>query len=184
MMTPPDPDKDHSPNFHLNPSGCYLSGTVENGRGGDFCEYYFSPASGFTPGSPEKQKIHFTSTPRFDNHNHTPVTSRYENILEPRNLFPNPKLRSPPHYIHREWDGENTSPKRAYYTYALNEGYDSEEGEPKNQFENHYPYKQNYHSCQSAPEARHRQSWADSRSQGHIPDQYQGPPNYPLTGED
>ena len=61
---PLNPDKDPSPAYHLDPRGRYFAGTVEDGRGGDFCGYYFAPVQSLTLNPPEKKKIHFTSTPR------------------------------------------------------------------------------------------------------------------------
>ena len=81
----PDPDKQDSPVGHSNQNGRYFSGTVENGRSGDFCGYYFPSISGLTSEFSENRKVHPTSTPGWD-YNQTPLNSRYENVLEPRNL--------------------------------------------------------------------------------------------------
>ena len=38
-----EPIKESLPNPPLNPNGRYFSGTVENGKGGDFFGYYYMP---------------------------------------------------------------------------------------------------------------------------------------------
>ena len=38
-----EPIKESLPNPPLNPNGTYFSGTVENGKGGDFFGYYYTP---------------------------------------------------------------------------------------------------------------------------------------------
>ena len=40
-----EPIKESLPNPPLNPNGKYFSGTVENGKGGDFFGYYYMPSS-------------------------------------------------------------------------------------------------------------------------------------------
>ena len=51
-----EPIKESSPNPPLNPNGRYFSGTVENGKGGDFFGYYY--ASGHNGEVPVKRKTY------------------------------------------------------------------------------------------------------------------------------
>ena len=124
----PNPDKKDSPVGYSNQNRRYFSGTVENCRGGDFCGYYFPSTSGLTSEFSENRQIHPTSTPGWD-YNQTPLNSRYENVLEPRNLFPL-KLRSTPSYTQETRNGENAPSQRTCYRYTLNEGYHDERGNP------------------------------------------------------
>ena len=74
-----------------NPEGKYFSGTVENGRGGDFHGYYFYPAD--IPVGPREtpttDNIRPTSTPYWPNeHRLTPSGARPPREILPRKLFP------------------------------------------------------------------------------------------------
>ena len=74
-----------------NPEGKYFSGTVENGRGGDFHGYYFYPSD--IPIGPREppttDNIRPTSTPYGPNeHRLTPSGARPPREILPRKLFP------------------------------------------------------------------------------------------------
>ena len=76
-----------SPKPWLDGKGKYFMGTVENGQGGDFYRYYFSPTSPINPITRERYVP--TSTPNVnDNYPDQSVLSRQTELIVPQKLFP------------------------------------------------------------------------------------------------
>ena len=106
---PIGPNRRHRPEppVPVDPKAKYFLGTVDEGRGGDFFGYYFTPDQ-LNPPYTGKRKPYITSTPCTNEplYFNTPVSSG-QNNREPerRNLFhPNPISGNPPfHPSKKKW---------------------------------------------------------------------------------
>ena len=113
LVEPREPERNILLPPPSDPRGKYFSGTVEDGKGGDFFGYYFTANHG--SGIATKRKMHVTSTPRFDNYPNTPETSKQIGDMEPRTLFASLKSRNlGPSYASREREIEEMIPKNGH----------------------------------------------------------------------
>ena len=87
-----EPIKESSPNPPLNPNGMYFSGTVENGKGGDFFGYYYmSGQNGEVPVRRRTYPINESTTdPVLPQGLKQPQTASYNQDMRHQDIYPTP----------------------------------------------------------------------------------------------
>ena len=87
-----EPTKESSPNPPLNPNGTYFSGTVENGKSGDFFGYYYT--SGHNGEVPVRRITYpineSTTDPVLPQGLKQPQTTSYNQDMRHQDIYPTP----------------------------------------------------------------------------------------------
>ena len=90
-----EPIKESLPNPPLNPNRMYFSGTVENGKGGDFFGYYYTPShNGEVPVRRRTYLINeSTANPVLSQGIKQPQTASYNQDMRHQDIYPTPLQR-------------------------------------------------------------------------------------------